>query len=104
MLARALVGYGLLQALLLVRMLPWILRQPFAPSYWALTFGATALATAPLRLIEHGEAGAVATVAPYLFVAANLTVALIAFGTLRLLGRYWFDTRQIGSPRSHSVA
>jgi tellurite resistance protein len=31
--AHALVGYGLLQALLLLRLLPWIMEQPFAVSY-----------------------------------------------------------------------
>ena len=102
--AHALLGYGLLQALLLVRMLPWILQQPFAPSYWAFTFGATALATAPLRLVEHGETGAVATLAPVLFIAANLTVGLIAFGTLRLLARYWLEPRLIGWARSRPIA
>jgi tellurite resistance protein len=98
-LAHALVGYGLLQALLLLRMLPWILQQPFAPSYWAFTFGATALATAPLRLVEYGATGVMVTLAPYLFVAANLAVGLIAFGTLRLLGRYW---RVVGGRRHFS--
>lgn len=85
--AHALVGYGLLQALILVRMLPWIMEQPFAPSYWAFTFGATALATAPLRMVENGGGGAVAAIAPFLFVAANLTVGLVAWGTLRLVVR-----------------
>ena len=64
LIAHGLLGYGLLQALLLLRMLPWIMQQPFAPSYWAFTFGATALATAPLRMVELGAAGAVATLAP----------------------------------------
>jgi tellurite resistance protein len=113
LIAHALVGYGLLQALLLVRMLPWIMQLPFAPSYWAFTFGATALATAPLRMVEHGEAGAVATLAPYLFVAANVTVGLIAFGTARLSARTWVSARQVrlrpsahepGSPRVHEPA
>jgi tellurite resistance protein len=103
-LAHALVGYGLLQALLLFRMLPWILEQPFAPSYWAFTFGATALATAPLRLVEQGETGIMATLAPYLFAAANLAVALIALSTLRLLRRYWVGTRQISPAQSHPMA
>jgi tellurite resistance protein len=38
--AHALVGYGLIQALLLLRMLPWIMQQPFTASYWGFTFGA----------------------------------------------------------------
>jgi tellurite resistance protein len=86
--AHALIGYALLQALILIRMLPWIMEQPFAPSYWAFTLGATALGTVPLRLIEAGETRAVATLAPYLFTAANLTVSLIALGSLRLLARH----------------
>ena len=85
MLAHAMLGYGLLQALLLLRLLPWIRQQPFAPSYWALTFGATTLAAVPLDMMERGTTGAVASIAPYLFVAANIIVALIAFATLRLM-------------------
>jgi tellurite resistance protein len=83
-LAHALIGYGLLQALVLLRLLPWIMRQPFAPSYWAFTFGASALATAPLGLIVRGDTGAMVTIAPYLFAAANIVIGLIAFGTLVL--------------------
>jgi tellurite resistance protein len=30
MLAHAMLGYGLLQSLLLLRLLPWIRQQPFA--------------------------------------------------------------------------
>jgi tellurite resistance protein len=100
MLAHALLGYGLLQALLLVRMLPWIMEQPFAPSYWAFTFGATALATASLRMIEKGEVGAVASLAPYLFTVANLIIGLIAIGTLRLLARHFSSSQQVSSQSS----
>jgi tellurite resistance protein len=80
--ARALMGYGLLQAVLLLRMLPWIREQPFAPSYWAFTFGATALATTPLVMIERGETGALAIVAPITFVAANVVVLAVACGSI----------------------
>jgi tellurite resistance protein len=68
-------------------MLPWIRQQPFAPSYWALTFGAATLAAMPLDMMERGAAGPVALIAPWLFVAANITVGLIALGTLRLILR-----------------
>jgi Voltage-dependent anion channel len=34
--AHAMIGYGLLQGLVLLRLLPWIMQEPFAPSYWAL--------------------------------------------------------------------
>jgi tellurite resistance protein len=84
-LAYAMLGYGLLQALVLLRLLPWIRQQPFAPSYWAFTFGATALASAPLVMVERGTTGAVASIAPYIFVAANIVVGLIAVATVRLM-------------------
>jgi tellurite resistance protein len=87
MLAHAMIGYGILQALMLLRLLPWIRQQPFAASYWAFTFGATALATAPLRLIAHGDPGAISMLAPVLFVGANAVVGLVALGTLRLLAQ-----------------
>ncbi|MFD2031611.1 hypothetical protein ACFSKM_17310 [Ancylobacter dichloromethanicus] len=55
--AQALVGYGLLQLLLIARLLPWILRQPLSAAYWAFTFGLTALATSTLQLVERGASG-----------------------------------------------
>jgi tellurite resistance protein len=84
-LAYAMLGYGLLQALLMLRLLPWIRQQPFAPSYWAFTFGATSLASTALVMVERGTTGAVASIAPYTFIAANLVVGLIAVATVRLM-------------------
>jgi tellurite resistance protein len=84
-LAYAMLGYGLLQALVLLRLLPWIRQQPFAPSYWAFTFGATSLAAVPLAMMEQGSTGAAASIAPYLFVAANIVVGVIALATVGLM-------------------
>lgn len=85
MVAHVLVGYGLMMALLLLRLLPWIMEQPFSVSYWSFTFGATALAIAPVRMVGHGDTGATAQLAPWLFGAANIVVGLTALGTLRLI-------------------
>jgi tellurite resistance protein len=79
LIAYALVGYGLLQALILIRLSRWILEQPFAPSYWAFTFGATALATASLRLAQKSGDDVLAAV---VFVAANLLIGAIALRTV----------------------
>jgi tellurite resistance protein len=76
------IGYGLLQCLVLLRLLPWIMQEPFAPSYWAFTFGATAMATGPIRLIGQGDHGAVVALAPVLFVFANAVVGIVAIGTV----------------------
>ena len=85
--AHALVGYGLLQSLILLRLLPWIGAGGFTPSYWAFTFGITALATAPLKLLARGDSGAIADLAGILFAAANLAVAAVMIGTVLLAMR-----------------
>lgn len=87
MLVHAMLGYAILQALLLLRLLPWITKQPFAASYWAFTFGITALSTASMRMVVRGDGGALDVLAPVLFVTANVVVAVVALGTLRLMLR-----------------
>lgn len=80
-----LLGYGLYQALLLLRLLPWIAKQPFAPSYWAFSFGVAVLPTLAMQMLARGAAGPVAWVAPIAFVAANGVIGLLAFKTIALL-------------------
>jgi tellurite resistance protein len=82
-----LLGYGLYQGLLLLRLLPWIREQAFVPAYWAFSFGTAALPTLAMRMVERGATGLVADLAPALFVAANLVFALLIAATLRLLAR-----------------
>lgn len=84
-LVHAMLGYAILQALIMIRLLPWITKEAFSPAYWAFSFGATALAAAPMRLIERGDGGPIAQLAPVLFVAANIAVGLIALATIRLI-------------------
>ncbi len=85
--AQALVGYGLLQLLLLIRLAGWIREQPFSASYWAFTFGASALALAVMRLVERGATGPAEMLAMPLFVFSNLFIGAVALGTLWLLLR-----------------
>ncbi len=80
--AHALIGYALLQVLLLARLFPWIRQPSFAPSYWAASFGLVALATAPLRMILRGDSGPITLIAPCTFVLANVVVGVLATATL----------------------
>lgn len=91
--AEYLIGYGLLQVLLLLRLLPWIATQRFAASWWAFGFGIDALATAPLIHIQHGGGGPLAVLAPILFVFANLAIGALAVGSLMLLLQSRFNPR-----------
>ncbi len=83
--ALALLGYGLYQALLLLRLLPWIRQQAFVPGYSAFSFGVAALPTMVLRMVERGATGPLVWAAPVLFVAANLIIAILVVKTLGLL-------------------
>jgi tellurite resistance protein len=81
-LVQALIGYALLQALLLMRLIPWISRQPFGASYWAFTFGATALPAAMIRYVDRGGSGPIAYLAPYVFAISNILIGGFTIGTL----------------------
>ena len=82
-----LLGYGVYQVLLLLRLLPWIGQQGFVPAYWAFSFGTAALPALAMRMAERGATGVVADAAPVLFVAANVVFAILVVRTLALLGR-----------------
>lgn len=83
--AQILLGYGLYQALMLLRLLPWIRRQAFAPSYWAFSFGVAALPTMAMRMVERGITGPVEWLAPVLFVLANIAIGILIVKTVGLL-------------------
>ncbi len=83
--AQILFGYGLLQALILLWLLPWLFQQPFAASSWTFTFGVAALALASLRFVERGMTGIITSLAVLLFISANIVIGSIALGTVRLL-------------------
>lgn len=82
-----LLGYGLFQAALLVRLLPWIGRQPFGPGYWAFSFGVAALPTLALRLSDPAAGGVLPWLAAALFALANLVIGGLVVGTVVLLVR-----------------
>jgi tellurite resistance protein len=85
--AQILFGYGLLQALILLRLIPWLCQQPFGASYWAFTFGIAALALSSLHLVERGMTRGMEELAMLLFIGANMAIGSIALGTVQLLLR-----------------
>lgn len=87
MFLHAMIGYGLLQAFLMLRILPWVLKQPFVAGYWAFSFGLTALATAVLRMTERGDTGIIPALAMPIFVIVNALIGLFAILSLVLLLR-----------------
>lgn len=80
--ALMLFGYGCFQALVLLRLAPWLRQQAFGPTAWAYTFGISALPLAAVRLVERGAGAPVSLLAPALFAAANLIIGWIALRSL----------------------
>jgi tellurite resistance protein len=80
--AQSLIGYALFQALVLMRLLPWIARQPFSASYWAFSFGLSALGLDLLRCVERGDTGPLAIAAPYVFAIVNVIIGGLVVGTI----------------------
>jgi tellurite resistance protein len=93
MFAYALIGYALLQALILIRLLPWLLQGELSPAWWSFSFAAASLPTAAMKVAAHQDGGAISTVAPYLFVVGNLVVATIAAATIKWLVRTAWKSR-----------
>lgn len=87
LLVHGLVGYALLQALILVRLAPWFRAAGQTPAWWGFSFGAAALPTAAVKLLARGDSGAVGVLAPWLFAAGNLVIGVIAVMTISLLVR-----------------
>ncbi|HDK6044021.1 TPA: TDT family transporter [Klebsiella pneumoniae] len=83
--AKLLFGYGLLQLLFMLRLMPWYLRQPFNASFWSFSFGISSLATTGLHLGQARGDGFFHHLAMPLFIFSNLVVGLLLLRTALLL-------------------
>ncbi len=88
--AYGLLGYALLQAAVMARLVPWIRQQPFGAPYWAFSFAVAALPLGAMRMLDRGAGDTVALLAPGLFVLANLIIGgFFVASVIRLVqGRY----------------
>ncbi|UNU72795.1 dicarboxylate transporter/tellurite-resistance protein TehA [Moraxella nasovis] len=77
--AKILWGYGLLQALILLRLLPWIAEKGFVIGLWSFSFGLASMMGTAGILYQHSQLGVVAHTA---FWVANAGVCLLIVGTL----------------------
>ncbi|SCC24816.1 tellurite resistance protein [Kosakonia oryzendophytica] len=85
--AKLLFGYGLLQMLFMIRLLPWYSAQTFNPSFWSFSFGVASLATNAIKIGHAAPGGALYWMAFPLFIGANLVIALLMVKTFLLLIR-----------------
>lgn len=78
-----LIGYAILQAVVLGGVLPRIVRR-FSAGLWSVSFGATALATTIEKLAVRGDMGMAGVLALPIFAAANLLIMWLAVRTIIL--------------------
>lgn len=83
--AKMLFGYGLLQLLFMLRLMPWYLRQAFNASFWSFSFGISALASTGLHLGHVSGSGFFRNLALPLFIFTNIVIGLLLIKTLLLL-------------------
>ena len=83
--AKMLFGYGLLQLLFMLRLMPWYLAQPFNASFWSFSFGVSALASTGLHLGHASPSGLFQAIAVPLFIFTNLIIAFLLVRTAILL-------------------
>lgn len=83
--AKMLFGYGLLQLLFMLRLMPWYLSQPFNASFWSFSFGVSALATTGLHLGQSSPTGFFHAIAVPLFIFTNAIIGWLLVRTLILL-------------------
>ena len=84
-LAKKLVGYGLVQMLFMLRLLPWYMSQPFNASFWSFSFGVSALATTGLHLGHSSASGFFHAIAVPLFLFTTFIIGMLLVRTFILL-------------------
>jgi len=85
LIAYILLGYGLLQFMLLARLIHWIFAAGVNASAWSFTFGLTALATAMVKMVGRGDVGPISVLAPAVFSLVSAACAALILRTIWLL-------------------
>jgi tellurite resistance protein len=86
--AHMLLGYGLYQFILAVRLVPWTTKTSWSISYWAFSFGIMALTTMTLRFLQaNSEELFWQCLGLVMFLVANVVFFLLIYNTITVLKR-----------------
>ncbi|WP_049973946.1 hypothetical protein [Azospirillum sp. B4] len=83
----ALLGYALFVTAGLAMAYRWLREQPFAPGYWAYTFGVATLAQGLMILTPRAHTPVIAVLAALFLAATTLLTLAVAAGSAALLAR-----------------
>ena len=86
--ALMLIGYGCLQGLFLLRLLPWLLSDGFFMSFWGFSFGLASMCGCGLHLLAQDMMPFLAWV---MVVTGSGGIALLVLATFAAMrrGRFW---------------
>lgn len=76
-----LTGYGILQLMFLMRLMPWVLEGGFSMSLWGFSFGMGAMVSSGIRLTDAGVLG---SLGPVLVTVGTAFLIFLWAGTLYL--------------------
>lgn len=79
-----LYGYGILQLLFLLRLLPWIAENGFSLGFWGFSFGLAAMAGCSLHIYHELGHHGIGIIAIPLFLFASVAVLILSLLTIRL--------------------
>ncbi|MGC6342261.1 dicarboxylate transporter/tellurite-resistance protein TehA [Bisgaard Taxon 45] len=79
--ALMLLGYGVLQLLFLIRLLPWIFANGFTPAMWAFSFGLASMAKVTCIFYHNTSDNLLAILSLSLFIFANFSIGLMSLST-----------------------
>lgn len=85
LLAKGLVGYGLLQLFFLLRLMPWIATKGFTMPFWAFSFGLASMAGVGLHTAHGSSSPYLELLGLAMFGFASCCITLLTLGTLSLI-------------------
>lgn len=86
-----LIGYGLLQLIYLVRLLPWIFAKGWSMGSWAFSFGLAAVANLGLHLVTQASTSPLVYVGWFMWSGGSLVILCIFCWTIK---RFLLPNRQ----------
>ena len=87
LLVKLFVGYGVLQLLFLIRLLPWLFQNGLTVSFWAFSFGLASMANVGLHIYQGTSAPILSVIGLSLFCFASTMIGLLILGTIYLMMR-----------------
>lgn len=80
-----LIGYGLLQFLLLVKLLPWIMQNGISMGLWSFSFGSASMAGVGLHFYHELSDKLIAMLGIAMFILGSAAILALVLMTLRLI-------------------